>query len=152
MCNWGVWVAPPSGAERYRARMDRSACIQDFIITFWFCSTLTFLKTILLDYIFPCLVSSSRLLFLPVLFNFSLHSLPRSHIYLTAYGPGLRLKEGGRETPNLAGLSSRFIPCATPTPHPHHPSHSLLQGIFPTQRLNPFLLHCPLHCRQILYH
>lgn len=121
MCNWGVWVAPPSGAERYRARMDRSACIQDFIITFWFCSTLTFLKTILLDYIFPCLVSSSRLLFLPVLFNFSLHSLPRSHIYLTAYGPGLRLKEGGRETPNLAGLSSRFIPCATPTPHPHRP-------------------------------
>ena len=27
-------------------------------------------------------------------------------------------------------------------------SHSLLQGIFPTQRLNPGLL----HCRQILYH
>ena len=27
-------------------------------------------------------------------------------------------------------------------------SHSLLQGIFPTQGLNPHLL----HCRQILYH
>jgi len=27
-------------------------------------------------------------------------------------------------------------------------SHSLLQGIFPTQRSNPGLL----HCRQILYH
>ena len=27
-------------------------------------------------------------------------------------------------------------------------SHSLLQGIFPTQELNP----CLLHCRQILYH
>lgn len=118
-CVAGVWVAPPSGAERYGARMDRSARIQDFIITFWFCSTLTFLKTILLDYVFPCLVSSSRLLFLPVLFNFSLHSLSRSHIYPTAYGPGMRLKEGGRETLNLAGLSNCFLPCASsPAPLP----------------------------------
>ena len=30
-------------------------------------------------------------------------------------------------------------------------SHSLLQGIFPTQGLNPHLL-CLLHCRHILYH
>ena len=30
--------------------------------------------------------------------------------------------------------------------------HLLLQGIFPTQELNPWLLPRLLHCRQILYH
>ena len=47
---------------------------------------------------------------------------------------------------SLSGSSVHGI--HSPGKNPGMVSHSLLQGIFPTQRLNPSLP----HCRQILYH
>lgn len=92
-----TWEALPSGVPVSQNGHWGLACKQVFIITFWFCSTTTFLKMILLDSSFPRLVSISMAAFssraLSFLFAF------RSQIDPAAFGHGMRLRRLGERHP-----------------------------------------------------
>ena len=74
--------------------------------------------------------------------------LHRNRAIYSGSGGGIGLVAKSCPTLRPHGLPARLLcPWDSPGKNPGVGCHSLLQGIFPTQELNPGLL----HCRQILY-